>query len=365
MLIVSTQCFPPIIGGIEDLVYNLCLALNNSGHKLIVFADGNGAMDESRFDREQPFAINRYSGLKPLRRRKKAADILALTKKTKARGIITDSWKSLEHLDPSLFNTVLCLVHGMEIPAYPAKKKQRRICSTFEKATAIIANSNYTAERAKRYIVQARRLHIVHPGINSAARPTADQIKKYLGAGRTPVLITLARLEKRKGHKKVLEILPRLINDFPDILYVIAGDGSERQNLEETVRHLRLVNNVLFTGFCDTEKKAAYLSGSDIFVMPGDIRGNDLEGFGIAYIEAAWFGVPSVAGDSGGAKEAVIHGETGLVCQTEDADNLYQSINSLLSNDHYRRQLGQNAENRANELLWGNIINRYEELLGI
>src|SRR5687768_1042968 len=112
MIIISTQCFPPVPGGIETLVYSLSAALSAAGEDIRVYADHHSSADRE-FDARQHFSITRYSGLKPLRRRKKARDIFRhnLKQGGGAAGLITDSWKSLEHVDKTRFSVVLCLAH--------------------------------------------------------------------------------------------------------------------------------------------------------------------------------------------------------------------------------------------------------------
>ncbi|MFQ5659591.1 MAG: glycosyltransferase family 4 protein [Gammaproteobacteria bacterium] len=367
MIIITTQCFPPRIGGIEGLIYGLCMALSERGHEVTVFADGDNSHNETSFDRAQSFAIRRHAGLKPLRRRKKARNIGQWLRRHKADGIIADSWKSLEHLPPGLSPLRLCLAHGMEIPEHTSRPKGRRIQASLDKATAIIANSRFTANRVRRYIQDPERLHIINPGIMPPQRPDllqAERIKIRLN-GRTPVLITVARLERRKGHHKVLSLLPQFIKNYPALLYVIIGDGPEYTALQGLTTKLGLEQHVLFAGVVGEQERNAYLEQSDLFLMPGSMEKNDVEGFGIAYMEAACFGVPAIAGHSGGAAEAVLDKETGLICRAGDDTALAAGLARLLADEDLRHRLGNNARERVHALLWPNIIKDYERLLDI
>ncbi|MCK5667982.1 MAG: glycosyltransferase family 4 protein, partial [Gammaproteobacteria bacterium] len=98
MIVIATQCYPPRFGGIENLLYGISTALFSRGHKIIVFADSHCKAEELAFDSKQGFVVKRYSGMKFLRRRKKARDINLFIQNNKPLGVICDSWKSLEHL---------------------------------------------------------------------------------------------------------------------------------------------------------------------------------------------------------------------------------------------------------------------------
>jgi phosphatidylinositol alpha-1,6-mannosyltransferase len=364
-IIISTQCFPPESGGIETLMYSLSLSLSAAGNEVLVYADH--ATDASNaFDKRQSFIIKRFSGIKPWRRRIKARDIYRLAQEYGAGKsvLITDSWKSLELVNTEHFARVLCLVHGTEIPLDPSRSKQDRIGKAFAKAGFIITNSAYTARRISPYVGQQQNIRVILPGI---AEPVTDglvnsAIREKL-AGNEPVLITLARLEERKGHMDVIRILPDLVREFPSLLYIIAGEGSYKNALAQESARLGLQDHVLFTGTVGDPEKSAWLKNSTLFVMPGKMVGDDVEGFGLAYIEAAFHGVPAVASSAGGAPEAVLHENTGLVVPVNDSEKLLHAIQALLRNREHRLQLGENARLRAETFLWRNKCTEFEQLL--
>ena len=366
MLIVSTQCFPPSAGGIENLVYSLTAQIFSSGEELQVYSDHTNNPGQERFDNSVAFKVNRYSGFKPLRRRNKARDILKYIKSCKydSARLLTDSWKSLEIINPDYFKTIVCLTHGSELPANPSSSKLVRINRSLSKASTIIANSNFTAGRLKPYVTNSDKIRVIHPGIE---KPSTDlhlqkRIKHDLLKHQN-VVITIARLEKRKGHKSILYSLPGLIKKIPSLLYIIIGDGPQRQSLEKMVIELRLEGHVRFIGNLDGPEKNAYLANSHLYVMPGSIVGDDVEGFGIAYIEAGYFGIPCVACKIGGAPEAVLHNQTGIVCQPGDTAQLEHTILDLLLDQKVRRKFGYNARARAVNFLWDKKIHEYKNTL--
>jgi len=368
MIIVSTQCFPPALGGIENLMYDLSNSLSALGERVVVFADGHKGNRAGPQGTDRRFQVFRYSGPKPWRRRRKAAAIrkFSLAHAGTRQNLVTDSWKSLEYIDPGLFSRVLCLAHGSELPLKASPRRFDRIRRCLEPADSIIANSHYTANRLSAYVVDPSMIKIIYPGI---CRPAVDaaaekEVRRQLRSY-GPVLITVARLEKRKGHFDMIRILPALAAEFPALLYIIAGDGTFRKSLEDHVSRYGVKENVLFTGRVDRIHKNALLSASDLFVMPGNSSGNDVEGFGTAYLEAASLGLPSVAGDTGGAAEAVLHNRTGLVCRPGDPQDLKRCVLTLLRDHSLRQKMGESARLRAKDFLWARKIHEYRDLLDL
>ncbi len=365
LIIVSTQCFPPITGGIETLMYSLCNALSAAGRQVSVYADHDAATERA-FDQLQPFSIKRYSGIKPWRRRKKARDVFrhSCTEQQTQPVLITDSWKSLEYVNTVHFASVLCLVHGTEIPLHPDPAKRERIQNAFSKARFIVTNSRYTASRLTGYVNDSDKVRVILPGISG---PLTDDLVNARIASRLvdhdPVLITLARLEERKGQLEVIRMLPELVQEFPRLLYIIAGDGSCKNLLEQESIRLGVQEHVELTGTLDDPEKSAWLKNSTLFIMPGKLVGADVEGFGLAYIEAALHGIPSIASSAGGAPEAVLHGQTGLVVPVDDREQLLDATRSLLRNRQYSLQLGNNAHVRALSFLWRHKCAEYLQLL--
>jgi glycosyltransferase involved in cell wall biosynthesis len=156
----------------------------------------------------------------------------------------------------------------------------------------------------------------------------SELLTRYGLHGQT-VLLTLSRLssaEQYKGHDEVLEALPELLNETPDLCYLICGDGDDRPRLEAKARRLGLDDHVLFAGYVPEEEKADHYRLADTFVMPG--RG---EGFGIVYLEAMACGVPVVASNADASEEAVRHGKIGIVVDPSNPSDLKRGIRHALN----------------------------------
>lgn len=346
MILISTQCFPPDRGGIEILMGGLADALAASGKDVAVFAD-DAHVEGAEIS--APYPIYRFGGFKPLRRRRKAWAIAKAVRRGGVEGIFADSWKSVELL-PKLNVPIVVLAHGMEFPANPTSGKQSRIVRALAKAKRVVANSAYTASQTKPYVANSEtRLVVINPPIGPQEEPAADELGglRDVIAGRSPVLLTLARLEPRKGIDMVIRALPTLLKTHPNALYIVAGGGDDRPRLEKLVLDEGVGKHVHFAGAVDGPAKAALFSLADAFVMPARREGNSVEGFGIVYLEAAWYGVPSLAGREGGAVDAVRDGETGLLCNGDDPADVRRQILRLLDDPALKKKLSAGASARA------------------
>ena len=149
---------------------------------------------------------------------------------------------------------------------------------------------------------------------------------------------------------------------YPNIIYICIGQGENIDNLKKLITELRLQNNVILPKNLTKDEKNSYLKCSDVFVMPSVTYKKSVEGFGIVYVEAAQFGVPSIGGKDGGASDAINHEETGYICDGNSLDDVYQSIFNILENNKYK-VFGKKAEEISTKFYWSKIVKKYLELL--
>ena len=153
------------------------------------------------------------------------------------------------------------------------------------------------------------KLVVINPGVdpvNEINKRSLEKVESLLKI-KTPRLITVSRFDKRKNHEKVIMALRNLKQQYPNIVYICIGYGDEEENLKKLVQELDLSSQVMFFKDISDDLKNSLLAKSDIFVMPSIIHKTSVEGFGIAYVEAAQYGVPSLAGKDGGASDAIEH----------------------------------------------------------
>ena len=364
MIIILTQCFPTRIGGIENLIFNLSYFLSKN-NKVIVLADQHDVINDTIFDNKfkDKFLVRRFSGIKYFRKRNKVRELEKIIDFQNVKVIISDSWKSFEIPIKKLQKKKIysmCLTHGNEL-IVKNKKHHKRILNTLKNVDKIISNSKYTKGLVQKISPDLKEIEVIYPGASDFTSIDEEEIKLIEGK---PTLLTIARLEKRKGHKNILFAISKLKKKYPDIRYIVAGDGEEKHNLKLIVDKLNISKNVIFIGSVSESQKKYIFSKTDLMVMPTIDETNNLsiEGFGISYIEAALFGIPSIASNVGGTKEAVLHNQTGIILN--NFDNLENTIEELIEDTKKRVLFGENAKHRAlTELNWNNQIKKYLNLI--
>ena len=360
MYIVLTQCFPSRVGGIESLVSNLALSIGKN-NKVLVLADQHNFLQDNIYDTKHKdnMTIRRYRGIKYFRRRKKIKELKIIIESQQVQCVIADTWKSIELCVDNLNAKnipVICLAHGNELYGNNFNKRER-ISSILKKTSKIVVNSNFTAGLVEQLIENKRQIKVVYPGANDFRFLEPDTSIQING---DPVLLTLSRLEKRKGHLYILQAIKKLKKQFPNIQYIIAGEGNEKTILQHLVKEYDLHENVLFTGNVNENQKKHIFESTTLMVMPtlDESHNRSIEGFGIAYLEAAFFGIPSIASRIGGTPEAVLHEKTGIII--DHHDQIYQVLNDLLLSKDKLQQLGVNAQIRAEKsFTWNRVINNY------
>ena len=366
MILILTQCFPSRLGGIESLISNLALGLSNF-EKVIVFADRYHIFYDAVFDNQfkNKILVRRVGGIKFFRRRKKIKEIKPFIESKQVKLVLADTWKSLE-LGIDYLNKkkipVICLAHGNELLSNE-KTKKRRIEKTLNKVNSVVANSIFTKNIVKNIINSKINLTTIYPGGSDLSNINKIEIPGIIGS---PILLTLARLEKRKGHREIIDSIEKLIPEFPNIQYIIAGSGPELKNLIKIIKEKNLEKNILFVGKVNDYQKKFLFQKSQLMIMPtlDETQNRSIEGFGIAYIEAAFFAIPSIASNIGGTPEAVINNYTGKIIK--NIDDLFITIQELLLDKNKINELGQNAKKRAiEEFNWDFISKKYFSLINI
>jgi len=208
------------------------------------------------------------------------------------------------------------------------------------KASLVVTNSKALQFEVRKFVPKSRYI-TVYPCLS-----TGFVDKKVKRANLFPfTLLSVGRLVKRKGHLLVLKALEEI--DDHKIGYVIVGNGPELDSLKNEVAQRGLSDQVVFKSNLTDDELIAVYKSADLFVMPTQQLGGDREGFGIVYLEAAGFGLPSVASDIPGVSEAVLHEETGILIQEGNITELADVIRMLHENDKKRQKLGQTAKERV------------------
>ncbi len=359
MYLVVTRNFPPELGGMQSLMWGLTNELSKN-FLLKVFADFHESHKE--FDKNSSFSIERIGGIKFLRKYRKAALVDEFIKENKVKGIIADHWKSLELIKSN--TKKYCLIHSKEINHKKGSLINKRILKVLNNVEKVISNSEFTKNLAINCGVNADKITVINPGVNpieNLDKKSVQQVESLLKI-KSPRLITVSRLDKRKNHEKVIMALRNLKQVYPNIVYICIGGGEEEENIKKLVKELNLESQVMFFKEISFNLKNALLASSDIFVMPSIIHKKSIEGFGIVYLEAAQYGVPSLGGKDGGAPDAIKHEHTGLICDGNNLDEVYSSLNHMIENKRYS-VLGKNAKEFVLNFEWSKVIEKYKKII--
>jgi phosphatidyl-myo-inositol dimannoside synthase len=237
----------------------------------------------------------------------------------------------------------LIIVHGMDIRLASKSCIKKWLCkNVLQNAKVVIANS-------KALQLEVEKDYAINNAIVSY--PCFEEKETKIIEHEGINLLTVSRLVSRKGHLRVIQALDRLIQKDPSIkiTYHIVGKGLEQKRILSEIYRRKLDDYVLFHIHCSDNDLDALYAASDIFVMPVHNHPVDKEGFGMVYLEAAQYGMPSIATNMSGVDEAVIDGQTGILIKDGDIDALENSINQLIKDVDLRHKLGNAAKDRASK----------------
>ena len=198
--------------------------------------------------------------------------------------------------------------------------------------------------------IPENKIEIIRYGIKFSK----DEIRKiHRERKKGKIILTVGRLVERKGHDAVIKALPFVLKEFPDLKYKIVGKGPMDKKLREIAKIENVNGYVEFCG--EVDNIADFYANCDVLVMPSRFieKKGDVEGFGLVFLEANYFGKPVIAGKSGGVFDAVIDGVTGLLVDPESPEEIANAIIELLENPELARKLGEQGRKRVlEEFTW-------------
>jgi len=364
MFLIIARNFPPDIGGIQMLMGGLSESLVNHGPvKVFTYDHPNSGV----YDKKSAINIERVKGIKIFKKFRKANLINSfINENPNIRALIVDHWKSLELVKIENCKKIktFCLLHSKEINHEIDSSLNKRLIKSTKNADFIIANSNFTKQLAMKVGIDSSKINVIFPGIPKPI--TIENITKIkaekIFQDSFPKIITVARLEKRKGHDKVLMLIKNLKNRFPKIKYVSIGSGKEENDLLSLSKELDVEKQITFLKNVDYDLKAALISEANLFLMPNRIEKKSVEGFGISFIEAASYGVGSIGGKDGGTSDAIEHNKTGIICDGNDLNSIYDSVVNFFKDDNFIKY-GKNAQKFSEKFYWEKVIKNYLKLI--
>ncbi len=379
--LLITDTFSPRVGG-REAYYNHLFSYLKQDKIVVITPDITG--DYQEFDRQSTLSIYRIPDLsqKWFRwgrpgRFKWLKTLFGVCQKHQIDlvhcGLVLPDGLSGWLLQKTFGIPYIVYTHGKEILENQKKpEKEQLMRMAFNSAARVVANSDYTAGLLKDFGVPAEKIVRIPPGIQpqqwtaEVSSQRVEQLRQQHQLGNHPIILTVGRLNERKGHDTVIQAMPAILSEVPDAIYLIVGDGLERENLQALSQKMGLEKAVVFAGEVPDEDLPAYYQLATVFTMisrqpPGS---HEVEGFGIVYLEANACGLPVVAGRSGGVPDAVVDGETGFLVDPFKVEETATAIINLLNNPQLCQQLATTGQKRALEKFsWENSSQQLQALI--
>ncbi|MFE0647672.1 glycosyltransferase family 4 protein [Streptomyces sp. NPDC059534] len=353
--LIVTNDFPPRPGGIQAFLHNMALRLDPD--RIVVYASTwkrsrEGIEATAAFDAEQPFTVVRDRTTMLLPTPRVTARATALLREHGCESVWFGAAAPLGLMAPALRRAgagrLVATTHGHEagwaqLPA--SRQLLRRIGEGTDTITYL---GEYTRSRIAAALTPAAAGRMVQlpPGVDEKTfHPDSGgaAVRARLGLSDRPVVVCVSRLVPRKGQDTLIRAMPGILRRVPDAVLLIVGGGPYEKDLRRLAAETGVAGSVRFTGAVPWSELPAHYGAGDVFAMPCRTRrgGLDVEGLGIVYLEASATGLPVVAGDSGGAPDAVLDGETGWVVRGESADDTADRVATLLLDPELRARMGE------------------------
>lgn len=349
--------YPPVHGGIQRLLHRATSSFPAADTRIVTMrSDG-----WREFDRRNPQRTRRF----PRAPGPSTVAHLAFNVQAVVGGA---GWRPDVILNGHIVAGPACAIlarrHRVPSVTYAYAKeiegRPRLAAAAMRTSAACIAISSHTRALVREAAGDRVPVHVIYPGVD---------IPRQAGEAdaAAPTIVTVSRLRDwYKGHDIMLQALVIVREAVPDVRWVVLGDGPLHDELDALADRLGVAEMVDFRGEVNDAERDAWLARAHVFAMPSRYPPAEIggEGFGIVFLEAAAWALPAVAGDTGGQREAVVHGETGLLVDPGDASAVAAALIRLLLNRDYARLLGAQARARAcAEFTWPQIGARIEDVL--
>jgi phosphatidylinositol alpha-1,6-mannosyltransferase len=346
MPIIVTNNFPPRRGGIQIFMARLAECLHERGREVVVV--GPLETGTERYDATVPYRVLRYAArTRPVELLAMARTYVRALRVARERMTIASVWWpvafSLAFIPRFLRGPLAILVHGTEVAPSRRGLRQRIMRAVFARADVILANSTFTQSLLERAGVGGN-VRIIALGVDMA--PVVPN--RSLAA----TVLSVGRLVERKGFDRVIDALPALCAEFPTLRYEIVGDGPEREALQVRAARLGVAERVSFLGSVSEEELRAAYARAWCFALPVRAVGEDVEGFGIVYLEAAMASLPTIGGLASGAADAIADGDTGLLVDGTSVAAVTDAIGALLRDPVRSIEMGRRGLARARDFTW-------------
>jgi phosphatidylinositol alpha-1,6-mannosyltransferase len=357
--LLATELFPPAVGGSAVLFAEIYTRL--APIPVTVLADGNGSRSAEPWNGLGVFRRRLSSSKWGVVNPSALAYQVRVANQIRRIGLRTDAIVHCARPIPEGVSALMMRAasgrpfvvwtHGEDLAcALTSREHAFLVRRVYQRAAAVIANSRHTAAMVGALGIPESSIHVVYPGVDpDRFAPTVDgsDMRRRLAPDGSALLLSVGRLQRRKGHDLAIAALGALGEAARTVKYVIVGDGDERARLEALAVEHGVRERVHFAGEVPAGDLPSYYAACDVFLMPNRLEGADVEGFGIVFLEAAASERPAIGGRSGGVAEAIAEGETGLLVGGTDPAELAHAIKQLVESPVLRRRMGATGRQRA------------------
>jgi len=369
--LIVTNDFPPRTGGIESFV--LAMALRMPADRVVVHTARQPG--DSEHDSSLPFPVVRDPSRLMVPTPAIARRSAAIAREHGCDRVWFGAAAPLALMAPTLrragVRRVVATTHGHEIWWSSVPGARQALRAIGEQTDVLTYLGEYCRARIARPLSPAARSRMVQltPGVDDEVfRPGSggEQVRERLGLTGRPVVVCVSRVVARKGQDVLVRALPAIRERVPGAALLLVGDGPHRRSVERLVARLGLQDDVVLTGRVPWQQTPAYYDAGDVFCMPTRTRlgGLEPEALGICYLEAAATGLPVVAGNSGGAPDAVLEGENGLVVDGRDVAQVADRVARLLEDRELAERFGRRGRAWvAEQWRWDDLAQRLQRLL--
>ncbi|MBU0995292.1 MAG: glycosyltransferase family 4 protein [Proteobacteria bacterium] len=356
-IIFLTCNFMPVRGGISNYIYEIIRHLPNENIRII----GLPTKNSKQFHSNQNFKISRLNV--PVN---SASSIFfkfiwpvyfwTLKKYKNSSVVLCDCAHHTLLIPAILFSKFYAVpfgvfTHGTDLLKHQGKVYSKIFNKLLDAAEIVFSNSEQTKKILLSIGLKSHKIKVVYPNVNIQKfkdKASVETIIDRHNLHNKKIILTVSRLVERKGIDTFIKSMIIIIKSLPEAHYLIVGTGSYGEKLKELVCRYKLNKHITFAGFIPDEEINAYYSVCDLFVLVSRCLSiGDIEGFGIVFLEANYFGKPVLAGNSGGISEAVLHNKTGIIVDPDNIQEVAKAAVQLLENRTFSQKLGTAGRERV------------------
>jgi phosphatidylinositol alpha-1,6-mannosyltransferase len=368
-ILVVTNDFPPRVGGVNHYVAELMRRFPPG--EVIVFASSwPGAED---VDATYPHPVIRWPSKSMYPTGAVRERVVDLIREERPDVVLFGAAAPLAWMGRTVERRTgvpyAAFTHGVELWAGQVPVTRTLLGQVARNAVLLTAVSEWAARELRQMVGPEPRIELLPPGIDRERyhrRVSDAEVRERHGLAGHPVICCVSRLTLRKGQDKIIRALPWILREVPEARFLVVGTGPDLERLQALAVRKQVADRVIFAGEVGGDVLPQYFRAGDVFAMPCRTRklGLEVEAFGAVFLQASAVGRPCVAGDSGGAPEAVIDGETGVVVDGNEVDEVADGILRLLHDPEGAAKMGEAGADRVHrDFTWDALATRLRGLL--